>query len=56
MNKEMQVTGCSDCPFRDWETGNCSHPSILPYQYANLNVTPDWCPLKKESITISIKQ
>ena len=65
---KMVVKGCIDCPMNsnDREYGSaCQHPSIIdkdrlgkPLDYdENFNdITPDWCPLKKQSITISIEK
>lgn len=63
MNKE--VTGCLDCPLlyvsEEGQLGpyECHHPeggsiTIKQNRYYN-PVTPDDCPLKKESITIYLK-
>lgn len=66
---EYKITGCLDCPLnsKDVEYGDaCRHPSVrdengmdrvLPKDANNRyeTITPDWCPLNKEPITI-IKQ
>jgi len=63
---EHKVTGCIDCPFNsnDREYGDaCQHPEVyegetryrvLPEDPENdyQTITPDWCPLDKEPITI----
>jgi hypothetical protein len=60
MNKE--VKGCADCPFlykADPRHFTCTHPDAprLVIDAKNgIPITPGWCPLKKEPITISIKQ
>lgn len=67
---EQIVTGCKDCPLNsnDREYGDaCQHPSVwkgevkeraLPEDNNNgyETITPFWCPLKKESITITMQQ
>lgn len=65
---EHIVTGCQNCPFNsnDREYGDaCLHPSCDSGMYgrklpedpdnAYATITPDWCPLILEPITI-IKQ
>jgi len=58
---ETTVTGCTNCPmFYQDEWGNfCNHPRTskrgdneVRYNEYGINKSPDWCPLKKESITI----
>lgn len=64
------VTGCKDCPLnsKDAEYGDfCRHPSVRdeegydrviptdPYNKYEI-IEPEWCPLKKESITIELSQ
>lgn len=68
---EHKVTGCNDCCFEyadDLGEVFCKHPETLKLNvigkllYTLFNdkdedgVNPDWCPLKKEPITISIEQ
>lgn len=63
---ETIVTGCKDCPLNsnDREYGDsCRHPSVKDGEYDRSlptdsengyeTITPDWCPLNTESITIS---
>jgi hypothetical protein len=69
---ESKVTGCPDCPFKNYDElrmeYECYHPkscgehngwsSRINYTglcdgYEKL-ITPEWCPLKKESITITL--
>jgi len=60
----IEVAGCKSCPFHILEESGsafCVHPDTLCddgyidedifYQYKH----PDWCPLKKQSITITLK-
>ncbi len=70
MNTE--VTGCKDCPFLYLYYGSemaeciCEHPQLdnngywgIKYSYTQKEYgygSLDWCPLKKESITIELKQ
>ena len=59
MSKQIEVTGCIDCPMgtstgKDWWCLMQERP--LPKNSLHDPVTPDWCPLKENSITISIKQ
>ncbi len=62
---EHLVKGCEDCPLNsnDREYGDaCMHPSVkegnngkaLPEDAENgyVTITPDWCPLNSEPITI----
>ena len=69
---EHIVTGCSDCPFEynrldGFSDSECRHPKIHSKELTELidgvthtfeedGESPDWCPIKKEPITISIKQ
>jgi len=64
---EQVVTGCVDCPFVEYnryDTGNnyCIHPSlrrsgkILKKDKEYKPITPKFCPLKQEPITIKLKQ
>lgn len=62
MNHE--VTGCLDCCLYDSDWSVCNHPSIEKnnkvemegsgedLSYIEVPVTPLWCPLNKEPITI----
>lgn len=61
------VTRCNKCPFATyWEfVGmHCEHPvfdnefSEQQYieEYTDKNTSPDYCPLKMETVTISFKQ
>ena len=58
------VSGCKNCPLCDfkYEEGvSCNHPNSpieddIKYEYYDVihgSNSPDWCPLNKESITIS---
>ncbi len=61
------VKGCADCPMchtdSEWPT-ICRHPLAvdcedIKYSYTQKEYgfgSPDWCPLKKETITIELKQ
>lgn len=59
---EHTVTGCIDCPmlnsvFDEWgATYHCNYNMLLPeeneFEIKDENITPDWCPLNKEPITI----
>ncbi len=58
----MVVTGCKDCPFLFKEI-SCKHkgsPRFIIKKIITQNevafITPDWCPLKKESITIEMEK
>lgn len=62
---ERQVMGCNDCPMfseQEWD-GVCGHPyfdkniQYISYDDSDLRkgLSPEWCPLKKEPITITIK-
>lgn len=62
-----EVKGCRTCPFAiytDTFGYTCEHPDFskdrrwLNYNELTLElaITPDWCPLKKESITIQLKK
>jgi hypothetical protein len=60
------VTGCNDCPlhymYDDFYISICTHPKgqsgdIEPSNdrtdlHERLPKTPDWCPLKQESLTL----
>jgi len=63
---EHKVKGCSDCNFNirreEYIYSYCGHPAHpnnngIPDDEDKLfePITPDWCPLKKQPITISIK-
>lgn len=59
---KLEITGCRDCPFRNrghnFDSCNIATdvPSDLLYDKdVNLNVVPQWCPLKTYSITISFR-
>jgi len=55
---KIVVTGCGNCPFQSKEFNFCEHPLFLggltiDWDYWNdIHQAPDWCPLKKERITI----
>jgi len=65
---ELKITGCNDCPFNynpmdGWTTDVCQHPIIVERELSYLKggvtykyeegESPEWCPLKKEPITIT---
>ncbi len=61
----QDVTGCKNCPmmashFDGWGGAHCNHPETegddLDEVTMKENETPDWCPLKKEPITIEFKK
>lgn len=62
MSKTIEVTGCNGCPFGVvfdipegvgvCRLGGCEESGFIHISNGN---TPDNCPLKKESITIKIK-
>jgi len=60
---EYVVTGCTDCPmaqYTDRRGDFCIHPSaeegnVLEDDEHFNPVTPVWCPLNKEPITITKK-
>lgn len=62
MNTE--VIKCSDCPLGYWGTSGfeCQHPEYVDlesFEYHDFHMTgqtPLFCPLKKEPLTLSIKQ
>ncbi len=54
----VKVTGCKDCPMLNEDNGEtCKHPEskgayiTIFDKFFNI-ITPDWCPLNKEPITI----
>lgn len=63
---EQIVTGCKDCPMFNLEyddrfgaSTSCNHPNHesltvedIDLTEKNIPITPDWCPLNKEPITI----
>lgn len=65
-NQSIEVTGCEDCPLVNKLTGSsewfwyCGHPGEKGDTDLIVGVTdpetPNWCPLKKSSLTISIKK
>jgi hypothetical protein len=64
MSKEIKVTGCKDCPMFDngsnYEyVATCkitgTEPKGIDYAKSVYEpITPDNCPLKKESITVTL--
>lgn len=62
--KELAVTGCSMCPLATLDK-ECEYMTmnrkddltygIEPFLFQNTPLHPDWCPLKKESLHITIK-
>lgn len=57
-----KITGCKGCPFAHYQGEQCNdeihciHPdspddAVLYYLQ---QLRPEWCPLKKESITITL--
>lgn len=62
MSKTIEVTGCEDCPYFEPDVlpvCDCMHPSFEYGHTWNADIDewpiPSFCPLKKESITIKIK-
>jgi hypothetical protein len=68
---EQVVTGCKDCPMYSVDDSNdslivynyCHHRSHATVTVQDIDldkesnpITPDWCPLKREPITITFKQ
>lgn len=51
---EIIVNGCHDCPFRDLDL-YCARLSQYVFQYTGSGYPPS-CPLKQETITISLKE
>ena len=59
---EHKVTGCKDCPMCNsqsdgWDNEyicnyNLSLPEENDFEIKDKEVTPDWCPLNKQPITI----
>jgi hypothetical protein len=57
MSKQIEVTRCGNCPFYDFAFYACKHPDFpIDECIENILKIPDYCPLKKEPITISLKQ
>lgn len=58
----IEVTGCRDCPFKELDSNlyySCNFPNEETYLKEDAKgfpITPDTCPLKKEPLTLSIKQ
>lgn len=60
---DREITGCRECPFRSGEIiYSCMFPAPSPDDEIFLKtddddipITPDWCPLRTESITIKLK-
>lgn len=61
----QEVTCCNDCPFKklypgiDYGYAFCHHPNSPDPPFgmiANYEITPDFCPLKKEDIVIKLKK
>lgn len=55
-NKEIIVTGCHDCPFRNTDDDWCSQENIYVTQYSRHEKIYTHCELKTESITIKLKE
>ena len=59
---EKEITGCIDCPFSygyDMAVGSgckIDDQNRDVQQKRCVPITPDWCPLKTESIIIKLKQ
>ena len=61
---EKKVSGCADCPMCNTESDGWDTTYICNYKLSldgdndfeipDKETTPDWCPLKKEPITIII--
>lgn len=64
MSKEIIVTGCSDCPIFYYAYSGlhtCNAKKEEDYIRENKRkafdpITPSWCPLRSESITIKLKE
>lgn len=56
--KVLEVSGCMGCPFLHDNTKGygCNHPDGTGNLYDNTAELFEHCPLKKESITIKLKQ
>ena len=57
---KIKVTGCKDCPFHTdcFVFGRCEAKDrkTITYNFDDRPITPTWCPLKKEPITIEIDE
>lgn len=58
---KITVKDCNDCKFKavTYNTIICHHPKYLHGKYiikTIKKIIPDWCPLKKESITIELEK
>lgn len=58
---EMKVNGCNDCPLHFYDIDYsmehlCVHPDLEQLQIKDkeMDSYPEWCPLKKEPLTISL--
>jgi hypothetical protein len=52
---KIEVDTCGHCPLYDEDRECCCHPSVLgaPFRGCDGDVCPDFCPLRKEDMTIT---
>jgi len=54
----IEIVGCVNCPF-DYDTIQCkANPKLYPgeYPYSQEGGSPGECPLKKEPVTVKLKE
>lgn len=65
---KIEITGCENCPMFEFDWADrydeCRYPTTFPPEVRQIPdglvddtplFSPEWCPLKKQSLTISIK-
>lgn len=59
----IEPTECNTCPLManhmdGWGGAHCNHPKTEGYDLHTFtnNIVPEWCELKSEPITITLKQ
>lgn len=57
-----EVSGCAECLFRQYESTECSHPSMVDKldrdvwdHGAEGSGAPSWCPLREAPVLVTLK-
>lgn len=61
---KLEVTGCDDCPCLDGNTYEVCQIPGMPQESMKWQskpglphyITPDWCPLRTEPVTVELKK
>lgn len=56
--READISSCDECPMDrmdDWLESICNHPDVEGDPRKHISGTPDWCPLRKGPVLVTLK-